>query len=670
MARGDDLVLKVRGDAATVASDLKPATTALRGIETEAAKASKALSAVDKTVTPEVKLKQESLAFAKAEIARLRETIARDILIGADTKPAQREIARLQAAMRSLSGKTVDVKVEASGLAAAKGKLDSLFASLTSLQGGALVGAATAAGTLAGKFISLAANAETAALQMKFLVRDGGDATKVLNELREFGAASPFRFQELQQAANALLGFGVASKDVVATVKNLGEVASATGAPIEELAQIYGRMVAKGKIQSEELVQLQQRGVPVMEALAKITGTTVDQVQELATAGKLGRREIEKLDEALGEAFSGSTAAQAETLNGQLSTLADTLEIIGTKIGQQWTPAIKDLNASFIEGSENTKLLDTAITFLTRPSILIGLSDLKDKLDELNDRFSLIPSERAAPAILTIRKAVDETTTAVAKANVLTTAWGVSWDDVAKATKNANSAMATAIQNLGLINDDFLDVRQAMANWQEALDAIDVAKASDDWAAGIDVSTEAGRKNDQMLKDLAKSAGELTEARLKDAHASGESTKAILADFASQKQAFIETAVSLGVGRTEAQQYADAIFHIPNEKETAVILAGAEAAEAELQRITRDREVHLQLVLREQIIREQHSREELAPTSAGVSVAPSTVGVGQVQVTVRPRLYIDAAPVSAAIHGDVVTTSARVARTAVGRGRL
>lgn len=674
MARGDDLVLKVRGDASTVASDLKPATTALKGIETESAKAAKALSGVDKTVTPEIKLKAESIAFAKAEIARLREQMARDILIGADTKPAQREIAQLRAAVRSLEGKTVDIKVETSGLTAAKGKLDSMFGSLTSLSGGAFVGAitaaATAVGSLGAKFVSLAANAQTAALQMKFLVRDGGDATKVLSELREFGAASPFRFEELQKAANALLGFGVASRDVVDTVKNLGEVASATGAPIEELAQIYGRMVAKGKIQSDELVQFQQRGVPVMEALAKITGKTVDEVRQLAEQGKLGRREIEQLDEALGQAFSGSTAAQAETLNGQLSTLGDNLDLIGTKIGQQWVPAMTSLNRDLIAGTENTSALDFAISSLTRPVLLEALIQTADNIQALNDRFSLIDSERTVPTISAIGGAIEQTKKATQQAIGPASAWAATWDDVAKATKDANSAMEQAIANLGLINDDFLDVRQATANWNEALNKISEAMTADDWAAGIDVSTEAGRKNDAMLRDLAKSAGTLTEARLKDAKASGESTDAILADFASQKAAFVDTAVSLGVGRAEAQAYADAIFHIPNDKETAVKLAGAEAAEAELQRITRDREIHLQLVLQEQIIREQHAAGERATASSGVAVTPSSVGVGQVEVTVRPRLYIDSTPVSAAIYGDVVTTSARVARTAVGRGRL
>ena len=62
-----------------------------------------------------------------------------------------------------------------------------------------------------------------------------------------------------------LLAFGVEGDQIIGKLQFLGDIASGAGVPIQDLAQIYGKAMAKGKAQTEELNQMSERGVPILD---------------------------------------------------------------------------------------------------------------------------------------------------------------------------------------------------------------------------------------------------------------------------------------------------------------------------------------------------------------------------------------------------------------------
>ncbi len=101
---------------------------------------------------------------------------------------------------------------------------------------------------------------------------------------------------------------------------------AATGGGAEQLDGLVlalGQAWTKGKLQGEEALQMLERGVPVWDLLAKKMGVTSAEVQELATKGKLGRKEITLLIDALAERNKGASEGMAKTWDGIISNLMD-----------------------------------------------------------------------------------------------------------------------------------------------------------------------------------------------------------------------------------------------------------------------------------------------------------------------------------------------------------
>ncbi|MNU90698.1 hypothetical protein D3C71_805710 [compost metagenome] len=71
--------------------------------------------------------------------------------------------------------------------------------------------------------------------------------------------------------------------------------------------------------------QLNERSVPAAQLLAKAMGKTTDEIIAMATAGKLGRNEIELLIKAMGEDAAGASEEMAQTFGGIWSNFLEQL---------------------------------------------------------------------------------------------------------------------------------------------------------------------------------------------------------------------------------------------------------------------------------------------------------------------------------------------------------
>jgi tape measure domain-containing protein len=307
--------------------------------ETAAAaqKTEEALGGLDGT--HKISLNDSAIQTARTEIDRLKTSMREQLSIDptADTREAQRRIAQLQRSIRTLDAEApvIPVKVEAD-----TSSLDELKSHVAGLAAG---GAGIAA---AWKLTGLAADVETTQIALSSLTGSVQEGAQAFSDLQRFAATTPFELNEVTQAARSLLAAGVDASQLPDMLTDLGNAASAVGAPLAEVALVFQQMRTKGKVSNEELLQLAERGVPAYQALADAMGITVAQVQELATKGELGTKEIDLLGRSLGDMFPTAMSDQAASLNGQLSTLHDNVVQIGGQIGALFLPTVKDLTGS------------------------------------------------------------------------------------------------------------------------------------------------------------------------------------------------------------------------------------------------------------------------------------------------------------------------------------
>jgi tape measure domain-containing protein len=216
-------------------------------------------------------------------------------------------------------------------------------------------GVAAAAGKLAIAFGALQAFkfvfAKTAELEsqtrsLEVLTGSAQKAGQIIKELQQLGAVTPFTSTELIDSAKRLQAFGVEADKVVETTRRLADVSGATGAELSGLVTAYGQVQAKGRLQGEELLQFQERGVALQAELRKMYGLSGDEFQKALSKGRVSAEAVEVAIIRLtntGGKYANGAIAQSDTLQGKFSTLQDSIQTLAQTIGKTLTPVIKSL---------------------------------------------------------------------------------------------------------------------------------------------------------------------------------------------------------------------------------------------------------------------------------------------------------------------------------------
>ena len=245
-------------------------------------------------------------------MAKLGDLVVR---IGADTRDLNKSLGRVQRNMRSMTG-----NFERLG--------QSMTRSLTlplAAFGAAAIKSAADLEKLETSFVSLTGGTAQAAAMMK--------------NLNEFTANTPFQIEAVANAARQLVASGTEVSKVNEQLQFLGDIAATSGSSIEEIAAIFAKVNAKGKVELENLNQLAERGIPIFKALADATGLPAD-------ALGAGAVSVEQFNQVLkGFAEEGGFAAGAmerlsKTAAGRFSTALDNVKLALGNMGKQVLPLV------------------------------------------------------------------------------------------------------------------------------------------------------------------------------------------------------------------------------------------------------------------------------------------------------------------------------------------
>ena len=268
--------------------------------------------------------------------------------IAGASKKAEAAIQKLQRAVEGVGRKFDRLKSKASaGLSAIAAKAKNAAKSFGGFGKAAAI-AAAAAGALAGLRFAFtqAGELEKATRSLKVLTGSLEDAKRIISELQAFGAVTPFTSAELIDTAKRLKAFGFETEKIVDVTQRLADVAGATGADLGGIATAFGQIQAKGRLQGEELLQLQERGINLQDELQKMYGMTGDEFRKALEKGRFSAEAVNlalvKLTSTGGKYAEGAIA-QSDTLFGKLSTLQDAFIRLGQNIGKALEPIFKFL---------------------------------------------------------------------------------------------------------------------------------------------------------------------------------------------------------------------------------------------------------------------------------------------------------------------------------------
>ena len=158
-------------------------------------------------------------------------------------------------------------------------------------------------------------------------------AAAALSAIKLDAAVTPYSVAALTRANQLLISTGISAESARATINALSEAISATGGGNDELqrmAQNLQQIQNVGKASAMDIKQFQMAGIDVYGILADYTGQTVQEVQDLTITYDLLSKALQNAASEGGKYF-GANAAQAATLNGQISTLTDNIK---SKLGE------------------------------------------------------------------------------------------------------------------------------------------------------------------------------------------------------------------------------------------------------------------------------------------------------------------------------------------------
>ena len=178
-------------------------------------------------------------------------------------------------------------------------------------------------------------------MAFKTMLQSEEKANTLMKELIRTAAITPFGVDDVTEGAKQLLAFNVAAEDVNKTLIGLGDVSAGMGIRLSDMVMLYGTTIAKGKMDTMDLYQFLNRGIPIADELAKVMGldlnNAIAEVQKQIKAGKVTSDVFIQAMQNMtsqGSKFGGLMEAQSQTITGQISNIEDGVEQMFNELGR------------------------------------------------------------------------------------------------------------------------------------------------------------------------------------------------------------------------------------------------------------------------------------------------------------------------------------------------
>lgn len=171
-----------------------------------------------------------------------------------------------------------------------------------------------------------------------------GNDTKTVKTIMNNALASvkgtAFGLDEAATTAAAVVAAGIKpGKDLTGVLKTVADTATIAGMSMKDAGAIFGSVAARGKLQGDDLMQLQSRGVPVLAMLAKHYGITAQAASDMVSAGQV---DFANFEAAMAENLGGAALKSGNTFSGAFDNMGAALGRLGASLLGGIFPQLKD----------------------------------------------------------------------------------------------------------------------------------------------------------------------------------------------------------------------------------------------------------------------------------------------------------------------------------------
>lgn len=238
---------------------------------------------------------------------------------------------------------------------------------------------------------------------LEAILQNKPKADEIFNKTVELAVKSPFRIKDLVDYTRQLSAYRIESDKLYDTTKRLADVSAGLGVDMSRLILAYGQVKAAAYLRGTEVRQFTEAGVNMYGELqqyfkeVKGEAYTTAQIVDMISKRKVTFEDVEAIFQRMtdkGGIFYNMQEIQAETLQGKISNLKDSIDVMLNSIGKDNEGAFKGMISAATALLNNWK----AIAAVGRALITI-LATLKARSLFLNSTLGIAFSQASGSGL-------------------------------------------------------------------------------------------------------------------------------------------------------------------------------------------------------------------------------------------------------------------------------
>lgn len=237
--------------------------------------------------------------------------------------------------------------------------------------------------TASSSIVELGVNMEKTRLSFTTLLQGGSEfADLMISRFQKFAQETPFSTDQVLKGARMLTAYRYAAEDIIPVMKQLGDITSGLNLNFQDVVWLVGHTKSLGYMDRRILREFTLRGIGIDEYIEKTKGITHKEFEAQIKQRQITYKDIEKALTAMtsaGGQFYNLNEKLAKSVGGRWEKLKDTLEIIGTRMGEQLLPLLGEwLDKAFnaINKIQNVDMSGTIENFKSLERVVESLGKL------------------------------------------------------------------------------------------------------------------------------------------------------------------------------------------------------------------------------------------------------------------------------------------------------
>lgn len=178
---------------------------------------------------------------------------------------------------------------------------------------------------------------------LQAILQNKSQADQIFNKTVQLAVKSPFQIKELVSYTKQLAAYRIESDKLYDTTKRLADVSAGLGVDMQRLILAYGQVKAAAYLRGTEVRQFTEAGINLYGELqryfeeVKGEAYTTAQIVDMISKRKVTFEDIENIFKRLtdsGGLFYNMQEIQAETLQGKIANLKDSIDVMLNSIGK------------------------------------------------------------------------------------------------------------------------------------------------------------------------------------------------------------------------------------------------------------------------------------------------------------------------------------------------